>query len=179
MKNWKLISFTSLLLLGCFSKADQRNSPPTEKQYFDYDQIEYYLNNLNEGKELEHYDMQSDSELDSLKMGVILGNIPSDTSDLTFIGELEAMGYTRNIIDESKFQIIDEIFTEKSVDEILANACIQVYRDIFVFKKGNKIVGVAKVCFDCWGHQIVGTKSNTSAFGQNGDFDRLYKLIRN
>jgi hypothetical protein len=112
-------------------------------------------------------------------MGVILGNIPSDTSDLTFIDKLEAMGYTRNKIDESKFQAIDEIFTEKRVDEIFATACIQVYRDIFVFKKGNKVVGVAKVCFGCWGHHIVGTKSNTSAFGQNGDFDRLYKLIRN
>jgi uncharacterized protein YcfL len=43
MRNWKLISFASLLMLGCFSKADQRNSPDTGKQYFDYDEIEYYL----------------------------------------------------------------------------------------------------------------------------------------
>jgi hypothetical protein len=111
-------------------------------------------------------------------MGVILGYIPYDSSDLTFIDKLEPIGYTKKPIDKLKANSIREIFTEKPVDEIVTTGCIAVYRVILVSKKSEKVVGVAKVCFDCWAHKIVGTGGKTDGFGQNGDYGRLLKILR-
>jgi hypothetical protein len=179
MGHWKQISITCILVItGCSSKGDRTDNKELSKMYFDYDNVDYYFNDFNEDKIEELYSKQSKSDLDSLRTGIILGKIPNDTTDLTFIDKLETIGYTKEQINKSKFKSIDDIFREKPVDELLTRMCIRVYRDIFVFKKGDKVVGVAKVCFDCWDQEIVGTASNTSSFGQNGDYERLFKLVR-
>jgi hypothetical protein len=174
MKHLTLITITCILLFGCSPRGNEKNHKgKIGTEYFDYDNIDYYFNNFDEGKVPELYDKQSDSGWDSLKMGIIVGWIPDDSSDLTFISKLDSIGYTKSQVDKSKFKSINEVFTEKPVDEILATSCMPVYRDILVFKKSDKIVGVAKICFDCWTHEIVGTASNTVGFGQNGDYDSL------
>jgi hypothetical protein len=179
MRHWKQILIICILVIsGCSSKGDRTDNKKLIERYFDYDNIDYYFNDFNEDSIEELYSRQSRSDLDSLRAGIILGTIPNDTTDLTFIDKLGTIGYTKEQINESKFKSIDEIFREKPVDEILTHMCIRVYRDILVFKKRDKVVGVAKVCFDCWDQEIVGTASNTNGFGQNGDYERLFKLVR-
>jgi hypothetical protein len=111
-------------------------------------------------------------------MGIILGDIPKSISDLTFIDKLFAVGFKKKSLDKSKFDSIDKIFVEKTTAENLATSCMYVYRDILIFKKESKIVGTAKVCFGCMAHQITGTTANTENFGQEGDYERLEKLLR-
>ena len=82
------------------------------------------------------------------------------------------------IIDKSKFESIDKIFIEKSTLENIATACIHVYRDILIFKKEGKVIGTAKICFDCMSKQIKGTTANTENFGQDGDYEKLEKILR-
>ena len=150
----------------------------TGKKFFDYDEIVYYFNNYDESKIQELSDNQSKSDIDSIKMGVILGNIPKNISDLSFIDKLEKIGFVKNSVDKSKFADIDKIFIEKSVNENVATACIYIYRDILVFKREGKIVGTAKMCFGCMANQINGTTANTENFGQDGDYDRIEKILR-
>jgi hypothetical protein len=58
-------------------------------------------------------------------------------------------------------------------------ACIAIYRDILVFRNHGKICGIAKVCFKCGIHVIVGTESKTDEFGQAGDYNKLNQLLNN
>jgi hypothetical protein len=167
MKYFVLISATLFMLMSC-----------SGKKYFDYDNIDHYFNNFDENKIGDLYDNKSNTELDSTKFEVITGDIPADLSDLTFINKLESIGYTKKGIDKSSFKNIDEIFTKKISFGRHANACVPIYRDILVFKKNDKVVGVAKICFHCEQNQIVGTMANTENFGQDGDYERLYKIIR-
>ena len=148
------------------------------EQYFDYDNIDYYFIDFDKDKIIELYENKSKSVQDSIKLGVISGEIPNDLMDLTFIGNLEAIGYRKKLIEISKFKDINEIFVEKTAYESSAYACVPVYRDILVFKKNDKVVGVTKVCFDCRIHRIVGTESNTRDFGQSGDYERLLRVIK-
>ena len=67
---------------------------------------------------------------------------------------------------------------EKSTLENIATACIHVYRDILIFKKEGKVIGTAKICFDCMSKQIKGTTANTENFGQDGDYEKLEKILR-
>lgn len=147
------------------------------KKFFAYDAIDYYTIDFDESKISDLYDNRSKSEVDSFKLGVILGNIPSSISDLDFIEKLAKIGYKKIQIDKSKYDSIDNVFSEKAVTDYLALSCIKVYRDILIFKKEDKVVGTVKVCFDCWANQIKGTIANTENFGQDGDYDKLKKIL--
>lgn len=148
------------------------------KKFFEYDEIDYYVNDYDESKISDLDENQSKSVNDSLKIGIILGKIPKDISDLDFINKLEKFGYKKSIVDKSKFSEIDKIFIEKTNTNNVFSACIYVYRDILIFKKQGKVIGTAKICFGCMANEITGTHANTKNFGQEGDYDILEKLMR-
>jgi hypothetical protein len=164
----KIFFLLTVILLSCNSK---------EEKYFEYDEIEYYKSEIEEDQIGILYDNQKKSKIDSLKMGVILGEIPKSIPNTEFIENLKSFGYTKSKIDSKKFNKINEIFTEKRHSELYATACIYIYRDILIFKKNSKIIGVAKICFGCDANVIIGTKANTEEFGMNGDYEKLRKIL--
>ena len=151
----------------------------SSRKFFDYDDISYYFNNFDEHKLSELNSGQYKSADDSLKMGVITGRIPNDILDLDFIDKLEYFGYEKSIVDKSKFKDIDQIFIEKPLLDYPVSSCIYVYRDILIFKKKGMVVGTAKICFTCNDSQIKGTDASTEMFGQDGDYERLKKVLKN
>ena len=189
MKN--IIFLLAILLFSCnFKKETKAENIETQnvesvikepkitgEKYFEYDEIEYYQNEIEEDQIEELYDNQKKSVKDSLKMGVILGEIPKSITDTNFIDNLKSFGYTKSKIEPKKFDKIDEIFTEKKHSESYATACIYIYRDILIFKRKSKIIGIAKICFGCDANVIVGTKSNTEEFGMSGDYQKLRKIL--
>ena len=190
MKN--IIFLITILIFSCNSKTEKK-AENVEKQnnesvikepkitgekYFEYDEIEYYQSETEEDQIGELYDNQEKSKKDSLKMGIILGEIPKSINDTKFIDNLKSFGYTKSKIEENKFNKIDEVFTEKKHSEAYQTACIYIYRDILIFKKKSKIIGIAKICFGCDASVIVGTKSNTEEFGMSGDYEKLKEILR-
>lgn len=96
----KILALTAFsLLFFWFNLETESNKEMTNKennsiqnkgkQFFNYDEIDYYSISLDEKKINELYENQSKSVLDSLKMGVILGEIPTTISDLAFIDQLD------------------------------------------------------------------------------------------
>ena len=157
-------------------KSNQTLTHTEGKKFFDYDEIDYYFNDS--FKEAEMVDLlDKKSELNSLRMGVILGSIPKDISDLSFVNNFEKIGYKKSLLDKSKFGDIDKIFVEKSVKENIATSCEYIYRDILIFKRNKNIIGTAKICFGCMANEIKGTNANTENFGQDGDYERLKILL--
>ena len=182
-----ILAISCFIFSACYSTSENKSKlinntkaleKSTEKKFFEYDSIDYYSNPIDESKVDELYDNQSKSEIDSFKMGIILGYIPNNIKDLTFIDKLEKVGYKKTRIDKSKFDSIDKIFIERVTKENLATSCIYVYRDILIFKKDEKVIGTAKICFDCMANQIKGTMAETENFGQDGDYAKLEKLLR-
>ena len=149
----------------------------TGDKYFDYDEIIHYQNNFDEEKIGELYDNKEKTEIDKLKFGVLLENIPNSIKETEFINELENIGYKKKSIRKSDFDHINNIFTEKKHAEPMYAACVYVYRDILIFKKKSKIIGIAKICFGCGANRIFGTKSNTEEFGQGGDYGKLEIIL--
>jgi hypothetical protein len=182
----KKVIFLLIILVGCNAKSEKvkenfenviKEPKITGEKYFDYDEIEYYKSEIEEDLIGELYDNQKKSLKDSLKTGVILGQIPKSISDTSFIDYLKSFGYLKSKIETYKFNKIDEIFTEKKHSELYATACVYIYRDILIFKKKSKIIGIAKICFGCDASVIVGTKSNTEEFGMSGDYEKLREIL--
>jgi hypothetical protein len=161
-------------------KTEESPKPvkPFGKKFFDYDQIDHYH------KEFENADLsrllerQKLTVLDSLNAGALLDKLAPDLSDTPFIKHLIKAGFEKKKVDPSNFSKIDSVFIEKEVEENSTSNCIYIYRDILVFKKRNRTIGVAKICFECNAHQISGTTANTENFGQDGDYDKLQKLLQ-
>lgn len=188
MKNTVLL--LSILLFGFNSKTNQKNTPIGElvtyekpritgEKYFNYDEIIHYKNDFKEKKIGELYDNYEKSEKDAFRFGVIVGHTPRSIDEVGFLDKLETIGYEKTSVDSKKFKQIDEVFTEKKHEQVFELSCIYVYRDILIFKKKSKIVGIAKICFGCGASIILGTKSNTEEFGQSGDYQKLEKLLDN
>ena len=190
MKNILFLLF--IVLFSCNSKTEKKTEniekhitenilkepKITGGKYFEYDEIEYYKSEIEEDQIGELYDNQKKSLKDSLKMGIILGEIPKSILDTNFIDDLKSFGYSKSNIKPKKIDKINEIFTEKKHSEMYETACLYIYRDILIFKKKSKIIGIAKMCFGCDASVIVGTKSNTDEFGMSGDYEKLKEILR-
>ncbi len=182
MKN--IIFISAILLFSCNSRKEAKlenaikETTISGEKYFEYDEIEYYQNEIKEDQIGELYDNQKKSLKDSLKIEVILGETPKSISDTNFIDDLKSFGYTKSNIKSKKIEKINEFFSVKNHSESYITACIYVYRDILIFKRKSKVIGIAKICFSCNSKIIVGTKSITEKFGINGDYELLKEILR-
>ena len=166
------MKFLGLLLTILIFSCNSKNH-----KYFEYDEIEYYKNGITEEQSNEICGNQKKSKTDLQRMGIILGEIPKSIADTSFVENLNSFGYSKSKINSKKFGRIDAIFTERKHSELMATGCIYVYRDILVFRKKSKIIGIAKICFGCGSNVIVGTKSNTAEFGMSGDYEKLNGIL--
>lgn len=188
MKYNILLLFLISLLFSCKKERKEINkneiisekkiTPKFGTAFFDFDEIEYYKIDISEDKAMDLFEDKTRSKLENLKFEIIIGETPNNIKEVSFINDLEKIGFEKSKINPTKYGEIKNIFTEKIVSESYAAACIAVYRDFVVFKKNKKIVGVAKICFDCHLFRIVGTNANTENFGQDGDFEKLYSILR-
>ncbi|MBP6695098.1 MAG: hypothetical protein KA161_08210 [Saprospiraceae bacterium] len=169
---YRIYLLLCIYLPGCKSLENHSG-----KLFFDYDTIHHYSIIMDESQVNELYDLKSASALDSLRYTIILDETPATITDTAFIVNLENIGYKKTTIDTSIYNDINSIFMEKKTEEILGTSCIYIYRDMLIFRKMGEISGMAKICFDCMAHHIVGTEANTEYFGQNGDYARLQKFL--
>ena len=170
MKNVFIILLVFSVVVGCGQGQDD--------YYFDFDQIDHYSIEVDENKLLDRYDALDLSEEESLLLAVIIRDTPTSLSDTAFLADLESAGFQKKILKGSKLEEINEIFRKKLHKEVSAMACIAVYRDVLVFRKKEKIVGIAKICFSCKQNQIHGTEIETWDFGQSGDYDKLESILK-
>ena len=169
-----------LLFFGCAKKIESsKNNSELEirnsgKAFFSFDKVEYYSNDISKN-DAERLNINDKTSLDTVNLAHILRQ-----DDMKFTDELEKYNFKKKIIiNRSKLDSLNIIFSENDCETGYgAAACIPVYRDIFIFKKGEKIIGKAKICFGCGQYSIEGTKLNMDNFGQCGDFQRLEKLIQ-
>jgi len=185
MKTKYLILFLLSFLISCSktelkkenetSKIEQEFIPKFGENFFDYDAILHYKNKLDSIDNI--VANETNSKLDKLKYDIILGDKPNKIVDTNFVINMEKIGFVKSSVDKNKFPVINKIFIEKTVNESVDYACIAVYRDILIFKKKEKIIGIAKICFECNKNQVVGTNKNTENFGQDGDYEKLDKVL--
>lgn len=146
------------------------------KPFFDFDAVDYYNYNIDENTAMNLLDYRK-TALDSIKYNLILDETSEDISNEYFIVNLTKAGFKKKEIESEDFQKLSNLFSEHPVREGLDFACIPIFRDILVFKKNEKVVGVAKICFGCNDYKIIGTDANTSNFGQGKDYEILSLIL--
>lgn len=163
--------------------AEVQPVPPTLGVYFfDFDKVDHYFAPLNDDEVSSLWPEDEEAVPDNVRLtlDIVEGDEPQKIPERisVFIDKLKDIGYTKEIVDTTHIAALKDIFREKSEDpSAMFTTCIPVYRDILLFKRDGKVVGIAKICFDCVRSHIVGTEANTWNFGQHGDYGRLAKIL--
>ena len=169
-------------LICCQKKVEkiknrERSLPSKEmrklgKAFFDFDKVEHYFISIEENEAMDLTVKNTPTQKEKA-LSDILANF-----NMNFTDNLVEYHFTKTVLDNSKLDAINNIFSTNKCETTNAYSCIPVFRDIFIFKKNEKVVGKAKICFGCRLYYIEGSKENTADFGQCGDFEKLEKLLK-
>jgi hypothetical protein len=170
MKTILQISITLILLTGCSQRLGD--------YYFDFDEIDHYSIEIEEDDIFNNLDASNLSEIEVLQNDLLISNTPKSVTDTLFLKNIDKTNYSKNDVSQEELSLINDIFREKSHKNPSWFACIAVYRDILIFRKQGKIVGISKICFHCSQNEIFGTNSNTDEFGQSGDYGQLEEILK-
>ena len=181
-----------LILVGCHSKNDvekdkkdqigiekEKAEKKSSEKHFDFDELTHYKIEFDQRRIAELYRDRKKSEIDSLKEGIIIGSIPNKINEQNILENLELVGFKKSSINSEKFNQIENIFFKNKYYQTESAACINIYRDVIIFKQKSKIVGVAKICFECRGLNFLGTKSKSENLSQSIDYQKLQELLLN
>ena len=145
--------------------------------YFKFDKVEHYFLNIEEDKLWKIEEKKTQTEKEKRQLNLLIQHALSKISDTGILKDIDKLDFVKKEVPVDKLKQINEIFCERKHNEVYALACIAIYRDILVFKKENKIIGTAKLCFSCDQSVITGTTLNTEEFGQSGDYKKLFRLL--
>lgn len=178
------ISKLLLILMPLFSYSAHLNAQGS--QFFDFDQVDFYsisisnkdISNIEYQRKRNSFEYKKISKKDALFLSILQNNYPEKVDD-KFSEKLLKYGFKKKTVDKILYPEINTIFSEKDCNDNLGSFCIPTFRDIFIFTKNNKVVGISKVCYDCGLATIIGTEKNIRNFGSCGDFKKLKKLMGN
>ncbi|MBC5834536.1 hypothetical protein G6N05_08690 [Flavobacterium sp. F372] len=128
--------------------------------YFGY---KYFSSSNLEFDKVYHYVIADDDvpvqtlthDISGLENSIIYEEYPYDL-DSKFHEELTKVGFKKREIDKEKFSKLKEILKYEFHVKIGVKKCETTYRDVLVFQKNNKIVGVVKICFGCGQYCSIG-----------------------
>lgn len=153
---------------------------PTQNYYFDFDEAIYYSGTDSITNQIFDRDSQPNKSFkDSIVNEIVSDFHHQAADDKNVLRYIDNMGFSETVIPKSKHAELKEIFRERDYTMNLeSTTCEPIFRDIFVLKKKGKVTGMAKICYDCGMHRILGTKANTDGFGESGEYGKLLKLMR-
>lgn len=151
----------------------------TLKLFFDFDEVSYFYNNYDATSEENKYDRYpSKHKVDKFKILTLFSYHPTNISDIGFIDYLSKNGFVENKLDSTLFDQLNDIFVEKPANSHISNSCSPTFRDVLIFRKYNKVIGIVKICFQCNEAYFVGANHNTLHFGVFGEYEKLKLLLR-
>jgi len=168
MKKMLLLSCVIILTFNCKKEPEY---------FFDFDEVVHYETDMDEMDMIELRKKQFNS-LDDQLVYLYIGNPHLRKIDTVSLSRLKYIGFSETCIPGNKYPALREIFKEKSIDEEMTTACEPIFNDILVFRKKNKTIGIAKLCFHCSQSQFIGAKANTRTFGYHNEFEGLKKLLK-
>ena len=182
MKKYIFI-FLVVIISGCnnSNKVEVAHKKVVKKElrpFFDSDKIDHYYLNLSDDDftNLIHNDKPThkQEELTDIYVHHFPDTIPKENFEKILLTH----NYKKSNLSIIQQKEIENVFSEKDSLQNSFASCAAEYRDIFIFKKKEKTVGIAKICFKCGRFQIIGSKLDTSGFGLWSELDELQTIIK-
>ena len=163
-------------------KADKAESKKVVKKeqtpFFDSDKVDHYYLNFSEDDFTKLTSKDPSTKKEKEFWDLYMGYYPDSIPKKGFERILLDHNYKKSNLSIKQEKEIVNVFSTKDSLMNSGYACVAEYRDIFIFKKKEKTVGIAKICFKCGRFQIIGSKLDTNGFGLWSELDKLKSIIR-
>jgi len=172
-----------IIVLSCNNseKSKNTNEKVVKKElrpFFDSDKIDHYFVNYTLDSIIISGGENKKSKKEKEFEGLFMGYFPDSIPKRGFEQILLSHHYKKSNLTAKQQKEIENVFSEKDSLQMSAYACVPEYRDIFIFKKKEKTVGIAKICFKCGRFQIIGSEIETQYFGLFEELHKLHNIVR-
>ena len=166
----------TLLILSFMVLFSCKKEP---EPFYEFDTVDYYHVDINQDERMALFDRQNNPERDDkIFWDLFFKNTTTKAlKDKEFIANLKRLYKIQGTINKKYYGAINNIFSEKFNSSDYTIACEPEYRDILIFKKDNKVTGIAKICFECEKSNLIGTNKKTAYLGNENDFSRLKGIL--
>ncbi|CAM4406430.1 hypothetical protein [Flavobacterium terrigena] len=165
MKNFFIVFLSLVLLLLSYFGYKHFSSKNLE-----FDSVSHYA--------IADEDVRDENLLNDnyshLQSAIIYDDYPYNL-DFKFHEELTEVGFKKSEIDKAKFSKLKDILKYEFNIKIGTSRCLTTYRDILVFQRNNKIVGVVKICFGCHQYCSIGENLPDFNFEKYTELETLLK----
>ncbi|MFT3796549.1 hypothetical protein [Flavobacterium sp.] len=149
------------------------------RKFFESDKIDHYYLDISEEDANDILAIENKSDNQKILASLLMSSYPEKIPDNDLESNLKKFKFIKTELNQKRKTQVENIFSEQDSIQNVFSGCIPYYRDIFIFKKNDSIVGISKVCFGCGVSQFRGTKINTEGFGLHSELEKLEKIIRN
>ena len=163
------------------SKKTKINNAVVKKElrpFFDSDKIDHYYLNFSEDDFAKILMKDNNTKKEKEFFKIYVSTFPDIIPQENFEKILLNHNYKKSDLSIKQQKGIENVFSEKDSLQTTFAGCAAEYRDIFIFKKKEKTVGIAKICFTCGRTQITGSKLDVSGFELWSEFAKLKSIIR-
>ena len=170
----KTYSIVLLLLIILSCKSTEENA------FFDFDSVKYY--SLNKNKEKELIENNRKGIKDSILNNILYSEFPDKLDNGVFYKTINFNGFSKFELSQKDVEYLRNDVFVKKVSLMMfesVKACAPEYRDILIFKKNDKISGLAKICISCGQFYFISSKKEiqTEDFGTEQEYESLAKLF--
>ncbi|MCY1488570.1 hypothetical protein D3C87_58170 [compost metagenome] len=149
-----------------------------DKPFFDFDEVVHYEFPLSETEFLTLMQTENKTEKEKQLSLFFSDECPKTPKEIdNFCKVIELFKENKNLIAPNYITEMKQIFSEKKCNDISIAACAPIYRDIFIFRKKEKNIGIIKLCFDCSLSIASNDKAIIDCFGMNGEYSKLRKVL--
>ena len=159
-------------------KIDINTNKKVFENYFDCEVVEHYYINKTEKEISLEIRKKKKNNKELLRTKLLISVYPDNISENNIESTIINSGFKLEILTNTQKNQIDNIFKEKDSIKKEFSSCIPYYRDVLIFKKNQKIVGLSKICFGCGVIQIIGSTKETDGFGIESDIKKLKKILK-
>lgn len=173
----KYLSIVLLYVLLYSCNENKKATSNLDQPFFLYDQIEYYKTPIAKDSLLAIEMKQDKSNKEQALLQIVTGDVPVSIKDTLFIKNMEILNFKKEILDPKIHSKISHLFSFRETGQPIVSKSNAEYLDVLIFRKNNKIVGMAKVSFEGLKHQMIGERYNDSKFGQSGEYKELENIL--
>jgi hypothetical protein len=158
--------------------ADEKVVKKELRPFFDSDKSDHYYLDFSDDEFTKILMKDNNTKKEKEFFDIYVHTFPDTIQQENFEKILLNHNYKKSNLSIKQQKNIENVFSEKDSLQDTFAACAAEYRDIFIFKKKEKTVGIAKICFKCGRSQIIGSKLDVSGFGLWSELDKLKKIVR-
>ncbi len=158
--------FIVLLLFACGEKRPISQEPVATScgNYFEYDQVEHFHFTKSSDLLVGFEDRIHDSPENEVLFRIVFSNELKALKDTVGLIGMETVGFEKLSVGREYFKEINKVFCRTPANAIPARMCIPTYRDVLIFRRNGRIVGFARVCFECTIYSFVGTVTGPDVY---------------